>query len=82
MSEIGQNESYYDRRVKYEEEETLAWYTYGAEKGDVQNQFDLAYKYFNGDGVEKSLENAKKWFEEASRNGHQGAKTALQNLSF
>ena len=45
-------------------------YEFAAKKGLVNAQSDLAYQYLNGEGVEKNVNEAFKWFVESSKNGN------------
>lgn len=44
-------------------------------------QFDLGLLYYNGRGVSKSISNACKWWEKASKKGYSDAKILLNHLS-
>ena len=48
-----------------------------AELGDVNEQTNLGYRYAMGDGVEKNLAEAAKWWHKAANQGHP---TAQNNL--
>jgi TPR repeat protein len=52
-----------------------------AEAGSSTAQYDLAVRYMTGDGVEKDLALAKKWLEEAAKNGHTYAPRKLEELN-
>ena len=45
-----------------------------AKKGDVTAQLEVANAYFKGNGVEKDLEKAAKWYYEAILQGEDAAK--------
>ena len=51
-----------------------------AGKGDVKTQFELALMYYKGQEVEKNIKESIYWFEQAIKNGHEGAKMQLENL--
>ena len=46
-------------------------------KEDSSAQFQLGVKYYNGDGVEQSYEEAVKWFTKSAENGHSQAQYNL-----
>lgn len=48
-----------------------------AEQGDVDAQFYLGECYYYGRGVEKSLTEAKKWYQEAAAQGYEQAQQML-----
>ena len=43
----------------------LKWYRKPAKKGEKAAMIWIAYMYFNGQGVEKSLDEAREWCEKA-----------------
>ena len=47
------------------------------QNGDAEAQFKLAQAYENGDGVEKDLSEAEKWYRKAAEQGHAEAKETL-----
>ena len=51
-----------------------------AEKGDVESMFEVGLCYYRGDGVEKDLSKAVKWWQIAADCGHAGAKERLSSL--
>ena len=51
-----------------------------AEEGSASAQYDLGKRYLNGDGVEKDLAEAKKWFEAAAKQEHVGAAQKLEEI--
>ncbi len=51
-----------------------------AEDGDPEAMFLLGIAYAEGRGVEKNDMAAARWFHQASRNGHQRAKTSMGYL--
>lgn len=52
-----------------------------AEGGSATSQYDLAIRYMTGDGVDTDYGKARKWLEEAKKNGHQFADKKLTELS-
>ena len=48
-----------------------------AERGQEEAQYRLGTLYENGQGVEKSLEEAKKWYRKAAERNHDGAQNNL-----
>jgi len=48
-----------------------------AEDADVQLKYDVALAYYHGRGVEKNLEQAFEWFNEAATAGHLRAQNSL-----
>lgn len=48
-----------------------------AEKGDVESQLHLAYKYYKGIGIPKNYKESKKWYSRAAENGDGGASSML-----
>ncbi|MEQ9116557.1 MAG: hypothetical protein RLN62_07165 [Rickettsiales bacterium] len=44
-------------------------------------QFDLGWMYYNGRGVEHSIQQAFYWWKRASKSGYHDAKTVLNMLS-
>lgn len=47
-----------------------------AKEGDVNEQFDVAERYYEGRGIEQSFEDAAVWFERAANGGHPRAQAA------
>jgi len=52
-------------------------YKYAAENNDPEAMFILARYYEEGIGVEKDINEAKKWYNKAASLGHFGAKKAM-----
>jgi TPR repeat protein len=48
----------------------LVWYRRGADRGDPQAQFDIAWTYQNGLGVPADPAQAVQWYRRAAENGH------------
>jgi len=59
---------------------TIEFQTKRAEQGSVTAQYDLGKRYLTGDGLEKSLPQARKWFEAAAKQGHVGAAAKLEEV--
>lgn len=53
-----------------------------ANKGSVDAQYEVAKLYFSGDGVEKDIDLAIKWFSMAAMNGHGRANFELGKLHY
>jgi len=53
---------------------------FAAENGDPEAMFIIARYYEEGIGVEKNIDEAKKWYNKAAPLGHFGAKKALVRL--
>lgn len=49
---------------------TVKWLTKAAEKNYSRAQYQLAWLYYEGQGVEKNLAKAAYWFMQAAENGH------------
>jgi hypothetical protein len=52
-------------------------YMFSAENGDPEAMFIIARYYEDGIGIEKDLNEAKKWYNKSASLGHFGAKKAL-----
>ena len=70
LIDIGRNTSKDDSNI-------LEWLKKSANSGKHEAQEDLAVRYFNGNGVDKNLDEAKRWFKKASDQGNQSAKNYL-----
>jgi TPR repeat protein len=55
-------------------------YRFSAENGDPEAMFILARYYEDGIGVEKDMNEAKKWYNKAAASGHFGAKKAMMRF--
>lgn len=55
-------------------------FTKSAELGYVKAQFHLAKALQNGKGIDKNIEEAKKWYEKAAAQGSDKAKSGLAKL--
>jgi len=51
-----------------------------AEEGSMAAQYDLGKRYLMGDGLERDLAAARKWFEAAAKQGHEGAVARLEEV--
>jgi uncharacterized protein len=51
-----------------------------AEQGNVDAQYTLGYMLYYGQGVAQDPTAARRWFEQASKQGHPKAKQALEQL--
>ena len=58
----------------------LCWTRRAAEHGDRDGQYNLATLYENGEGVEKDLEEAKRWYLLAARQKHREAAAKCRKL--
>jgi TPR repeat protein len=56
------------------------WYRKAAEQGHPLAQYDLGICYYNGKGVEKSRDEAVKWWTAAAKQGDKNAKKALKDI--
>lgn len=55
--------------------------SFKAAAGDVESIFQLGKMYLHGDGAVKDIEEAKAWFEKATKAGHFEAKTELDKIT-
>lgn len=62
-------------------EEAAKWYLEASVKGYADAQFNLGCLYECGDGVEKSQEEAKRWYSIATLSGSKQAGAALERLN-
>ena len=60
-----------------EDKKKLKWQMERAEKGSDNAQYQLAMRYVNGDGVEKSPKKARKWLDLSAKQGNADAKKFL-----
>ena len=54
----------------------------GAEQGEAASQNALAVLYFNGQGVDKNLEKAIKWWQRAAENGNSSAQVSIGAMHY
>lgn len=66
--------------VKRDFKEALRWFQKAAEAGQVDSQYNTAYLYQYGLGVESNLETAIRWYERAARHGHALSQVDVANL--
>ena len=62
---------------KHHYKEALKWYKKSAEQGFIHAQFDLASKYYHGEGVLKDDKSAFKWFRKSAEQGDADAQFNL-----
>ena len=78
--ELGQD-YYFGRNGKSKDyEKAAANYLIAAEAGDAYSQYGLGWCYEKGQGVEKSVEEAEKWYRKAAEQGEKNAKECLEIL--
>jgi hypothetical protein len=63
-----------------EMDEAIKCFQIASSKGSFAATYNLGYCYENGKGVEKSIETAKKYYQEASNKGYQKATQAIKRL--
>ena len=51
-----------------------------AEKGHCDAMFHVAYSYEMGEGIERDLDNAIKWYRESANGGNSAAQTNLARM--
>ena len=51
-----------------------------AEAGSDAAQYDVGMRYYRGDGVEKNLEQARKWLEMSAKQGNETAAKRLEEV--
>lgn len=64
---------------KFEEAYEL-FYPLAAYERNADAQYYLGLMYFDGDGVEKSIDNAQQWWKKATRNRHRDAAYRLSEI--
>ena len=60
--------------------EALRWFQSAAEAGQVNSQYNTAYQYQYGLGVEQNIDAAIEWFEKAAAHGHVLSQVHVANL--
>ncbi|MCD8070178.1 MAG: hypothetical protein LUE08_02175 [Akkermansiaceae bacterium] len=63
-----------------EEELNAALYQEAAEQGNAEAQYRLGECYAEGEGVEKDVKEAVRWWRKAADQGHAEARMALHEL--
>ncbi|WP_386695458.1 tetratricopeptide repeat protein [Lonepinella sp. MS14435] len=58
--------------VKQDDRQAVYWYQKAAEQGGAEAQFNLALKYYKGQGVRQDKQLAKELFGQSCDNGYQG----------
>jgi TPR repeat protein len=61
--------------------EAARYYRLAAEQGNADASVNLGVLYENGDGVERDLDKAKRWYARAAAKGHKHAIEALEALN-
>lgn len=69
-----------DAKQQELEFKTIQWQQKQAAAGSAAAQYDLAKRYFTGDGVAKDLDKAGSLFESAAKQGHPGAPAKLAEV--
>ncbi len=69
---------YNERKFK---EAYEALYDAAAYENNSEAQYFIGMMYFYGDGVQKSKEEAMKWWKKATRNGHLDSANRLSEIS-
>jgi len=60
--------------------DAVKWYRKSAEQGHARAQYELAWMYEEGQGVERDVAEAVKWYRKAADQGDDYAKEALERL--
>lgn len=58
-------------------EEAAIAYLISANEGNAEAQFDIAYAYFNGEGIERDYASAAMWFKRSARQNYAKAQYNL-----
>ena len=61
--------------------EAVAWYRRAAEMGSAEGQYAMGWAFEYGEGVDRNVELAMKWYAMAAKQGHTDAKVALDDLA-
>lgn len=64
----------------YDPETSFRYFSMAAEQGDVESMYRLGLCYEQGLGTESSLEDARKWLNQASLQGHSEASNKLTTM--
>ncbi len=67
--------------IEVDEQEAVSWYTKAADAGYAPSMYNLAQCYFNGTGVQKSLESSLEWYRKAADAGNEKAMEAYNRLT-
>jgi TPR repeat protein len=59
--------------ITKDQKRAVYWYLKASEQGHLASQLFLGRRYYQGDGVPKSLAEAKRWYVEAAKQGDAGA---------
>ena len=73
-------EATFEAMKTYLEKHTPSEVEIKAQNGDPEAQFNLGNMYYKGLGTEKNYNEAIRWYREASRHDHAGARQILQQL--
>ena len=80
-AENGNSEAQYIVGLIYNKEESFSqaaeWYRKAAMQGHAKAQFNLANKYYEGNGVRQNFKEAFKWYQKAAEQGHSQAQFNL-----
>ena len=55
--------------ILQDKKEAFKWFTKAADNGSPYAQYEMALRYFNGDGVTKNLQKAMELMQEAAEGG-------------
>ncbi len=53
-------------------ESAYVWYRKSADQGHAKSQYNVGVCLAIGKGIDKDVEEAKKWIKEANKNGYSG----------
>lgn len=67
--------------IEIDQQEAVRWYTKAADAGYDVSMYNLAECYFNGTGVQKSLESSLEWYRKAADAGNEEAMEAYNRLT-
>jgi TPR repeat protein len=63
-------------------EKRMTWYRQNLKKTYIEAQFNLAYAYDNGEGINQDDKQAVYWYRKAAENGHKRAQFFLGNAYY
>ena len=69
-----------ERSIKKCEEAWIKDLKAKALQGDIDAQYYLGKRFYDGDGVERDYEEAFKWYSKAAENGHAGAQCSVAEM--